>query len=170
MYNSCPDLLKLLLKLVTIACQTQTISSEWSKAITTFILKEKDTHDVSYFRVVALMNVEGKICKQIHRHHFPKAKSRKSDLHVVWQDLAKAYVLVPQQLISFSLNFFHIPPGIQSLITKYFDKFHVCNSTQTSPNNLHLWCSSDQTRLLCKSQNQSLKNFLALCNAALAQG
>lgn len=72
MYNRCPDLLKLLLKLVTIACQTQTISSEWSKAITTFILKEKDTHDVSYFRVVALMNVEGKICKQIHRHHFPK--------------------------------------------------------------------------------------------------
>lgn len=45
---------------MTIACKTQTIPSEWNKAIPTF-MKEKDTHDIRYFGIIALMNVEGKI-------------------------------------------------------------------------------------------------------------
>ncbi|GAA6076945.1 uncharacterized protein LOC107739136 [Tachysurus ichikawai] len=37
------------------------------------------------------------------------AKRNKSELHVVWLDLANAYWSVPHQLIRFALNFFHIP-------------------------------------------------------------
>lgn len=54
------------------------------------------------------------------------AKRNKSDFHVVWLDLANAYGSVPHQLIRFALNFFHIPPCIQSLITNYFDILQVC--------------------------------------------
>ncbi|KAL0189460.1 hypothetical protein M9458_016559, partial [Cirrhinus mrigala] len=50
------------------------------------------------------------------------AKCNKLDLHIVWLDLANAYGSVPHHLIRFALNFFHIPPCIQSLITNYFDK------------------------------------------------
>lgn len=62
------------------------------------------------------------------------AKCNKSDLQVVLLDLANAYGSVPHQLISFALNFFHIPPCIQSLVMNYFNNFQVCYTTQeTSP-------------------------------------
>lgn len=44
------------------------------------------------------------------------AKQSKSDLHVVWLDLADAYGSVTHQLIQFALDFFHIPSCIQNLI------------------------------------------------------
>ncbi|KAF7659999.1 hypothetical protein LDENG_00290150 [Lucifuga dentata] len=58
------------------------------------------------------------------------AKCEKSDLHVVWLDLANAYGSVPHQLITFALNFFHIPTPIQSLVSAYFGNFYVCYITQ----------------------------------------
>ncbi|KAL1266945.1 hypothetical protein QQF64_002620 [Cirrhinus molitorella] len=57
------------------------------------------------------------------------AKRNKSDLHVMWLDLENAYGSVPHQLIRFALNFFHIPSGIQSIITNYFNNLQVCYST-----------------------------------------
>ncbi|KAF7648493.1 hypothetical protein LDENG_00156240 [Lucifuga dentata] len=57
-------------------------------------------------------------------------KREKSDLHVVWLDLANAYGSVPHQLITFALNFFHIPTPIQSLVSAYFGNFYVCYITQ----------------------------------------
>lgn len=58
------------------------------------------------------------------------AKQSKSDLHVVWLDLANAYGSVPHQLIHFALDFFYIPPHIQGLVARYFNNFHVCYTTQ----------------------------------------
>lgn len=58
------------------------------------------------------------------------AKRTKSDLHVVWLDLANAYGSVPYQLIQFALKLFHIPPCIQKLVSTYFNSFHVCYETQ----------------------------------------
>lgn len=58
------------------------------------------------------------------------AKQSKSDLHVVWLDLANPYRSVPHQLIHFALDFFHIPPHIQGLVATYFNHFHVCYTTQ----------------------------------------
>ncbi len=46
----------------------------------------------------------------------------------MWLDLANAYWSVPHQLIRLALNFFHIPPCIQSLVTNYFNNLHVCYS------------------------------------------
>lgn len=60
------------------------------------------------------------------------AKRNKSDLHVVWLDLANAYGSVPHQLIWYALSFFHIPPCIQSLISTYFNNLQVCYSTSTA--------------------------------------
>lgn len=45
-----------------------------------------------------------------------RAKWSKSDLHVVWLDLADVYRSVPHQLIQFTLDFFHIPSCFQNLI------------------------------------------------------
>lgn len=61
------------------------------------------------------------------------AKRNKSDLRVVWLDLANAYGSVPHQLISYALDFFHIPPCNRTLIAGYFNNFHVCyTSTEVS--------------------------------------
>ncbi len=138
------------------------IPSAWCRAVTVFIPKEKDSCNISQFRGIALLNVEGKIffsvmatrmtsyllankyidtsCQKAGVPGFPgsmkhsavildqnqTAKHNKSDLHVVWLDLANAYGSVPHQLIRFALNFFYIPPCIQSLITNYFDSLQVC--------------------------------------------
>lgn len=52
------------------------------------------------------------------------AKCEKSDMHVVWLDLEIAHAYVPHQLITFALEFFHIPTCIQSLVD--FCSFQVC--------------------------------------------
>lgn len=149
-----------------VAWKTESIPTAWSRAITTFIPKEKDSHDISQFKGIALLNVEGKIffsvvakrmtnyllannyidisCQKAGVLGFPgcvehsamiweqiqTAKRNKSDLHVVWLDLANAYGSVPHQLISFALNFLHVPPCIQSLVMNYFNNFQVCYTTQ----------------------------------------
>lgn len=57
------------------------------------------------------------------------AKHSKSDLHVVWLDLANAFGSVPHQLITFALEFFHVPSSIQKLIANYFNNLYVCYTT-----------------------------------------
>lgn len=55
-----------------------------------------------------------------------RAKREKSDLHVVWLDLANAYGSIPHQLIDFALDFFYIPVCIRALIAKYFADLKTC--------------------------------------------
>lgn len=148
-----------------VAWETQSIPTAWSRAVTTFIPKEKNSRNISKFRGIALLNVEGKIfftvvakrmtsyflsnnyidtsCQKAGVPGFPgcvehstmiweqiqTAKRVKSDLHVVWLDLANAYGSVPHQLITFALNFFHIPTCIQNLVSTYFSNFYVCYTT-----------------------------------------
>ena len=65
------------------------------------------------------------------------AKREKSDLHVVWLDLENAYGSVPHQLITFALEFFHIPICIQSLVSNYFSSLQVCYTTQEATTSWH---------------------------------
>ncbi|XP_016406634.1 uncharacterized protein LOC107739136 [Sinocyclocheilus rhinocerous] len=165
-YKNCPLLLKHLWKLMGMAWKVQSIPVDWSKAVTTFIPKEKDSSSINQFRGIALLNVEGKIlfsvlakrltsyllannhidtsCQKAGVPGFPgcvehsamiwdqiqTAKRNRSDLHVVWLDLENAYGSVPHQLISFALNFLYVPLPIQTIVTKYFNTFQVCYTTQ----------------------------------------
>ncbi len=137
------------------AWKTQSIPPAWSRAVTTFIPKEKDSRNINQFRGIALLNVEGKIFFSVMAKRMTNfllannsrlsqlrgalsydlgtdtvSKQSKSDLHVVWLDLANAYRSVPHQLIHFALDFFHIPPHIQGIVARYFSNFHVCYTTQ----------------------------------------
>ncbi len=60
-YKNWPLVLKLLWKLMGIAWKSKTIPPAWNKSATTFIPKEKDSHNISQFRGIALLYVEGKI-------------------------------------------------------------------------------------------------------------
>lgn len=60
-YKNCPMVLKLLWKMMGAAWKSKAIPPAWNKAVTTFIPKEKDSHNISQFRGIALLNVEGKI-------------------------------------------------------------------------------------------------------------
>ncbi|KAJ8278107.1 hypothetical protein GJAV_G00083890 [Gymnothorax javanicus] len=60
-YKNCPRTLKLLWRLMCTAWRTQSIPPTWSRAVTTFIPKEKDSHNINQFKSIALLNVEGKI-------------------------------------------------------------------------------------------------------------
>lgn len=51
-------------------------------------------------------------------------------MHAVLLDLENAYGSVPHQLISFALDFFHVPACIQNLVSNYFGSRQVCYSTQ----------------------------------------
>lgn len=49
-----------------------------------------------------------------------EAKVNKSDLTVVWLDLANAYGSIPHKLIESALQYYHIPEHIQGMINAYF--------------------------------------------------
>ena len=51
------------------------------------------------------------------------AKSNKIDLSVVWLDLANAYVSVPHELLFKSMDHFHIPDKVKTLMNKYYNSF-----------------------------------------------
>lgn len=57
-YKHCP---MTLWKLMNITQRKQSISPAWSRAVTNFIPKEKDSHNISQLRGIALLNVERKI-------------------------------------------------------------------------------------------------------------
>lgn len=77
------------------------------------------------------------------------AKSSKSDLHVVWPDLTNAYGPVPHHLITFALNFFHIPCCIQNLIANYFNNFYFCYTTHEVSTGWHQLDSERLFHLSC---------------------
>ncbi|KAJ8334018.1 hypothetical protein SKAU_G00413370 [Synaphobranchus kaupii] len=60
-YKNCSMVLKLLWRLMRVAWKTQSIPLSWIRAVTTFIPKEKDSRNITQFRGIALLNVEGKI-------------------------------------------------------------------------------------------------------------
>ena len=59
------------------------------------------------------------------------AKRNKTELHVIWLDLANAYGSVPHHLIQMALEFFNFPNKVGEIIMKYFNsafmKFTVKN-------------------------------------------
>ncbi|XP_077382825.1 5-azacytidine-induced protein 2 isoform X1 [Festucalex cinctus] len=166
LYKNCPKVLELLWYLMRTAWKKQLIPSEWQRAVAIFIPKEENSKEISQFRNIALLNVEGKIffsvlarrmtsylldncyidtnCQKAGVPGFPgcvehstmiwdqiqKAKREKTDLHVVWLDLANAYGSVPHQLINYALEFFHMPPCIKKLIARYFSDLQMCFALQ----------------------------------------
>lgn len=65
------------------------------------------------------------------------AKRSKSDLHIVWLDLANAFGSVPHQLITYVLYFFQIPSLIQDLVGNCFNNLYVCYTTWNSSTDWH---------------------------------
>ncbi|KAI3364895.1 hypothetical protein L3Q82_001079 [Scortum barcoo] len=194
-FKNCPGLLRLLWMLMVTAWKTQAIPSSWCKAVTTFIPKEKESQNLSQFRGIALLNVEGKIfisilarcltnfllannyintsCQTAGVPGFPgcvehtamiweqiqRARHSKSDLHVVWLDLANAFGSVPHQLITFALEFFHVPSSIRKLIANYFNNLYVCYTTRDITTAWHHL-----------EKGIAMGCSISSCKAALAQG
>ncbi|RXN29065.1 hypothetical protein ROHU_018794 [Labeo rohita] len=59
-----------------------------------------------------------------------KAKREKTDLHVIWLDLANAYGSVPHQLVNYATEFFHMPTCVKNLVAQYFSNLQMCFSLQ----------------------------------------
>ena len=55
-----------------------------------------------------------------------KAKANKKDLDVIWLDLANAYGSVPHQIIHLSLQMYHVPAEISSMLGTSMDS--ACDS------------------------------------------
>ena len=49
------------------------------------------------------------------------ARREKTELHVIWIDLANAYGSVPHHLIRIALKFFNFPSRVVEIIMKYFN-------------------------------------------------
>lgn len=90
LYKNAPEVLRFLWRLMKVVWQKHMIPTAWRRAGGILIPKEKDAEDISQFRHISLLNVEGKIffsvlqagClpreKQVHRHN--SAESRDSRL------------------------------------------------------------------------------------------
>ena len=60
-YKSAPDILKFLWRQLRIVWEKQFIPRAWRRAGDVLIPKEKESSDLSQFRMISLLNVEGKI-------------------------------------------------------------------------------------------------------------
>ncbi|XP_076113419.1 uncharacterized protein LOC143081070 [Mytilus galloprovincialis] len=54
-----------------------------------------------------------------------EAKEKKSDLAVFWLDLANAYGSIPHKLVDLTLERYHVPPTIRTMLREYFDKIEM---------------------------------------------
>ena len=61
LYKNAPDVLRFLWRLMRIVWQKEVIPKAWRRAGGVLIPKEKDATDISQFRPICLLNVEGKI-------------------------------------------------------------------------------------------------------------
>lgn len=68
------------------------------------------------------------------REQIQQARLERSDLHVVWLDVANAYGSVPHQLIDYATEFFHMPGSIMSLVSNYFKDLQMAFSLQEFTN------------------------------------
>ena len=57
----CPQLTRRLWRLIKVIWRKEKVPEEWQKAEGIFTPKEKDSKDISQFRTISLLNVEGKI-------------------------------------------------------------------------------------------------------------
>ena len=62
-------------------------------------------------------------------HQIQTAKKEKSDLHVVFLDLANAFGSVPHSFLWASFDFFRIPETIKHLVKSYFEDLQLCFTT-----------------------------------------
>ncbi len=163
-YKNCPQVTKILWKLMRVVWKNQSIPVEWQEAVGIFIPKERNSTTINQFRSIALLNVEGKLffsvlarrmtnflssnhyidtsCQKAGLSGFPgciehtsviweqvqRAKREKSELHVVWLDLANTYGSVPHKLVEFALEFFYVPACVIIIIAKYFNNLRMCFS------------------------------------------
>ena len=68
LYKNAPDVLRFLWRLMKVVWQKQTIPTAWQRAGGVLIPKEKDAADISQFRHISLLNVEGKIFFSVVAH------------------------------------------------------------------------------------------------------
>jgi len=61
LYKNTPGVLRCLWRLMKVVWQKQVIPTAWRRARGILILKEKDSVDISQFRQISLLNIEGKI-------------------------------------------------------------------------------------------------------------
>lgn len=61
LYKNAPEVLRFLWRLMKVIWQRQAIPTAWRRAGGILIPKEKDSSDISQFRQISLLNVEGKI-------------------------------------------------------------------------------------------------------------
>ena len=61
LYKRCPKVLYLLHSLIEKAWQSDKVDDEWKVAEGVYIPKERDSHSLSKFRPISLLNVEGKV-------------------------------------------------------------------------------------------------------------
>ena len=66
-----------------------------------------------------------------------EAKREKSNLNVVWLDLANAYGSVPHCLLLKAMDFFHIPEKVKVLMKTYYDKFMMRFTTEDFTTDWH---------------------------------
>ena len=66
-----------------------------------------------------------------------KAKKDKTDLSVVWLDLANAYGSVPHSILFKAMEHFHIPECVRLLMKNYYGNFQMRFSTQEFTTDWH---------------------------------
>lgn len=148
LYKNCPRLTKVLWKLMKAVWKKQ-VPAKWQQAVGMFFPEEQNSHTITQFRSIALVNVEGKIffsilsmttflslngyidtsCQKAGIPGFPVASSTHLSSRIrscVQRDLANAYGSVPHKLVDFALRAFHVPGCIQDIIGRYFSNLHMC--------------------------------------------
>lgn len=158
-YKRCGGILRKLWKLIRIIWRKGKVVEQWRRAEGVWIPKEENSTTLDQFRVISLLNTEGKIFfgvlsrritkyvlannyidKSVQKGGIPgmpgclehtgvltqlirDAREKKSDLTVLWLDLANAYGSMPHKLVEEALKRHYVPSSICGLISDYYNNF-----------------------------------------------
>ena len=146
-YKKCPRISKFVFKVFQACFKRSEIRIQWRSAQEIYIPKVSSPSEnkLSDFRPIALLNVVGKLffslvskCLETHLihnnkfinnsiqkgcmvwHALKEARAQKSNLAIIWLDIANAYGSIPNKFIGFALHRYGVSPQWIRLIETYY--------------------------------------------------
>ena len=100
-----------------------------------WIPKEENSKEIDQFRIISLLNIEGKIFFSILSRCLSKflITNEYVDTSVQKGDLANAYGSIPHKVVEATLPRYHVPSFVNNLILDYYNNFNlrVTSGTKT---------------------------------------
>ena len=166
-YKRCPGILNLLWKVLRTIWRRGRVADQWRQAEGVWIPKKVKSKEIDQFRIISLLNMEGKIffsilfltmneyidtsvqkggvagmpvCVEhtgVVSQLICKARENNGNLAVLWLDQANAYGSIPHKVVEETFRRYHVPSSVSNFILDYYDSFYLRVTSGTKTSDWH---------------------------------